>query len=72
MKFLNTNTQSMRNKQDELEALVSSQGYGITGICMTWQNESHNWSVEMEGYRLFRSDRQGRQVGGVMLYVREK
>lgn len=36
LKCLNTNTQSMRNKQDELEALVSSQSYNITGICMNW------------------------------------
>ena len=62
----------MRNKQDELEALVSSQNYDIIGITKTWWNESHDWSAGMEGYRLFRRDRQGRQGRGVVLYVRER
>ena len=60
LKCLYTNTRSMRNKQDELEALVSSQNYDIIGITKTWWNESHDWSAGMEGYRLFRRDRQGR------------
>lgn len=61
----------LRNKQDELEALVGSQSYDITGISETWWKESCNGSAGMEGRRLFRSDRQGRW-GGVALYVREK
>ena len=67
-----TSTCSMRNKQDELEALVSSRSYNIIGISETWWNESHDWSAGMEGCRLFRRDRQGRQGGGVALYVRER
>ncbi|KAK4830989.1 hypothetical protein QYF61_014560 [Mycteria americana] len=62
----------MRNKQDELEALVSSQNYDIIGISEIWWNESHDWSAGMEGYRPFRRDRQGRQGGGDALYVRER
>ena len=38
----------MRNKQDELEMLVSSQNYDIIGISETWWNESHDWSAGME------------------------
>ena len=43
LKCLYTNTHSMRNKQDGLEALVSSQSYDIIGINETWWNESHCW-----------------------------
>jgi len=35
LKCLYTNTHSMRNKQDELEVLVSSQSCNITGISET-------------------------------------
>ncbi|KAK4807079.1 hypothetical protein QYF61_018420 [Mycteria americana] len=72
LKCLYTNEHSMRNKQDELEALVSSQSHDIIGISETWWNESHDWSAGMEDYRLFRRDRQGRRGGGVALYARER
>lgn len=38
----------------------------------TWWNASHGWSAGMEGYRLFRSSRQGRRVGGCTLHTRER
>ena len=50
----------MRNKQEELEALAQSQSYDIIGISETWWEETCDWSVTMDGYRLFRRDRQGR------------
>jgi len=62
LKCLYTSACSTRNKQDELEALVSSQSYGIVGFSDTRWNESHSWSAGMESYRLFRKDRQGREV----------
>lgn len=68
LKCLHTSTCSMRNKQDELEMLVSFQTYNIIGRSQTSLNESHDWSA---GYRPFRRDRQGRQGGGVTLYVRK-
>ena len=48
------------------------QGYSPLGIMETWWDGSQNWSVAMEGYRLFRKDRLGRRGGGVALYVREQ
>jgi len=72
LKYLYTKTFSMRNKQDELEALVSSQNHEIIGINETWWNDSHDWSAGIQGYRLFRRDRQSRRCGGVALYVRER
>ncbi|GAB0207157.1 hypothetical protein GRJ2_003181300 [Grus japonensis] len=59
----------MGNKQEELETCVCLQGYDFIGITETWWDSSYDWSVGMEGYRLFRKDRQGRQGGDVTLYV---
>ena len=72
LKCLYTSAHSMRNKQDELEALVHSQSHVVIGISETWWNVSHDWSAGMEGYRLVRRDRQGGRGGGVALYVRER
>ena len=35
----------------------------------TWRDGCYDWGVGMEGYRLFRKDRHGRQGGGVTLYA---
>jgi len=37
----------------------------------TWWDDSHNWSAAVDGYELFKRDRQGRRGNGVALYVRE-
>ena len=55
-----------------MEALINSQSYVIIGISETWWNECHDGSAGMEGYRLFRRDRQDRQGGGAALYIRER
>ncbi|GAB0190604.1 hypothetical protein GRJ2_001525700 [Grus japonensis] len=65
------NARSMRNKQEELEALAQSQCYDIIGISETWWEECCELCAVMDGYRLFRRDRQGRRGGGVALYVTE-
>lgn len=61
---------STRNEQKELEAAAQSWVY-ISGISKTWREESCDWCFMMDGYRLFRRDRQNRQGGGVALYVME-
>ncbi|GAB0209401.1 hypothetical protein GRJ2_003405800 [Grus japonensis] len=55
-----------------LETCVCLQGYDLIGITETWWDSSCDWSVGMEGYRLFRKDRQGRQGGGVALYINDQ
>ncbi|GAB0176205.1 hypothetical protein GRJ2_000085700 [Grus japonensis] len=60
---------SMGNKQEELETCARLQGCGLIGIT---KDDSYDWSVGMEGYRLFRKDRQGRRGGGVALYVNDE
>lgn len=52
LKWFYINAYSIRNKLNELESLVLSQRYDIIGI------ESHNSSAGMEGYWLFRKDKQ--------------
>ena len=47
------------------------ENYDIVAITETWCDDSHNWSTAMDGYKLFRRDRQGRRGGGGTLYVRE-
>ena len=53
----------MGNKQEELEACACLQGYDLIGITETQWDDSYDWSVGMEGYRLFRKDRQGDEEG---------
>ncbi|GAB0206897.1 hypothetical protein GRJ2_003155300 [Grus japonensis] len=71
LKCIYTKAHSIDNKQEELEAIVQQENYDIVAITETWWDDLHNWSAAMDGYKLFRRDRQGRRGGGVALYVRE-
>ncbi|GAB0199193.1 hypothetical protein GRJ2_002384700 [Grus japonensis] len=62
----------MENKQEELETCACLQGYDPIGITEMWWDRSCDWSVGMEGYRLFRKDRQSRRGGGITLYVNDQ
>ena len=61
----------MGNKQEEMEAIVQQDRYDLVAITETWWDDSHDWSAAMDGYKLFRRNRQGRTGGGVAFYVRE-
>lgn len=62
----------MRNKLDELEFLAQSRSNDIISISETWWDESCEWCVATDGYRLLSRDRQDRPGGGVVLYVKER
>ena len=47
------------------------RGYDLVAITETWWDHCHEWSAAMDGYKLFRKDRQGRRGGGMALYVKE-
>ena len=47
------------------------RGYDLVAITETWWDHCHEWNAAMDGYKLFRKDRQGRRGGGVALYVKE-
>ena len=71
LKCMYTNARSLGNNQEELELRAQSESDDIIGIAETRWDNSHVWGIAMEGYRLFRKDRQGRGGGGVTLYVKE-
>ncbi|PKU31806.1 dtw domain-containing protein 2 [Limosa lapponica baueri] len=48
------------------------QGSDLIDITETWWDGSYDWSVGMEGYWLFRKNKQGKQGGGVALYVNDQ
>jgi len=56
MKCLYTNARSMGNKQEEMEATVLLKSYDLVAITETWWDKSHDWSVAIDGYGLFRRD----------------
>jgi len=71
MKCLYMNTNSMGNKQEELEATMLLGSYDLTVLIETWWDESHDWSVAISGYRLFRRDRWGKTGEGVAFYIKK-
>jgi len=71
MKWCYTNTHSMGNKQEDLEATMLLESYDLIALIETWWDESHDWSVAIYGYRLFRRDRQGKSGGGIALYIKK-
>ena len=71
MKCVYTNACSMGNKQEELKANVWQANYDLVIITEIWWDNSHDWSAVMDGYKLFRGDRQERRGGVVALYFRE-
>jgi len=58
----------MGSKLHELE----SWGYDLVGITEMWWDVSYDWSVAMEGYRVFRKHRMRRHGRGVAFHVREQ
>ncbi|PKU31519.1 rna-directed dna polymerase from mobile element jockey- hypothetical protein [Limosa lapponica baueri] len=70
-KGMYTNVHSLGKKQEELELYAQSESYDIIGITETCWDNSHNWRIMTDGYRLYRKDSQGRKGGLVVLYVKE-
>ncbi|KAF4803718.1 hypothetical protein TURU_013835 [Turdus rufiventris] len=50
--------------------MVQQENYDIGAIIETWWDDPHNWKAAVDGYKLFRSDRQGRR--GVYAQVAKK
>ena len=71
MKCLYTNVDSVRSRQEELEALAQSQSYDIVGRSETCWEKPCEWSAVMDGARLSRRERRGRRRCGVVLRVKE-
>uniref|UniRef100_K7EWV1 Endonuclease/exonuclease/phosphatase domain-containing protein n=1 Tax=Pelodiscus sinensis TaxID=13735 RepID=K7EWV1_PELSI len=72
LRCLYTNARSLGNKMEELELLVQEVKPDIIGITETWWNTRHDWSTGIEGYVLFRKDRNKGKGGGVALYIKDE
>ena len=59
----------MGNEQEELETTVLLESYDQIALTETWCDESHDWRVAIDGYRLFRRDRRGKRGGDIALYI---
>jgi len=67
------NARSIYKKLDELRILTTNVRPGCIAITETWLSDDiTNECLTLEGYVLLRSDRSGRQGGGVCLYVQNK
>lgn len=67
---LYANARSIMNKRDELELYAIEHKSDIIGITETWANEKISDSeLNLQGYTLFRKDRNDKKGGGVILYV---
>lgn len=62
----------MGNKQRELETMVPLENFDLIAIKGIWWEDSHDWNTTIEGYKLFRRDRQGRRGRKVTIFVRKQ
>ena len=60
---------SLGNKQEMLESAVLLENLSIVAITETWWNDSYDWSVAIDCYKLFRRGRQGRRGGSAAIYI---
>lgn len=59
-----TNAGGLSNEQEELEAMVQQESYGIDTIMEMWWDDSHSWNAAMDDYKLFRRDSEGEKAEG--------
>lgn len=49
LKRLHTRARSTGNEQEELEATVQLESYGLIAITETWWDDSRDWSAAVDG-----------------------
>lgn len=57
LKCLYTNSHSLRNKQGALEATVLLENHNVVAVTEARWDDSHDWSVAVDNYKLFRRDK---------------
>ena len=73
LKCFYTNANSVVTKIDELRRRTDKGEYDIIGITETWgRPDISDAELAIEGYNMFRMDRQEGIGGGVLLYVNDK
>ena len=74
LKVLYINARSLRNKFNDLEIHALVDDYDIIGITESWLDiDARDFLAEynLPNFTIFNCDRQGRQGGGVLLYIRK-
>jgi len=68
------NARSLGNKMEELELIAEMEKPHIIGITESWgKTEVADSEISLEGYTMYRTDREdGRKGGGVLLYIDSK
>ena len=56
---------------DELVAQIDVKGFDIVDIRVTWLQGEQGWELNIEGYSVFRKDRQKGKGGGVALLIKD-
>lgn len=70
LKCFYTNANSLVNKIEEFKQRV--HGYDIIGVSETWfHSDIGNAEMALDGYNMYRVDRDHRHGGGVVLYIRD-
>uniref|UniRef100_A0A803JAV9 Reverse transcriptase domain-containing protein n=1 Tax=Xenopus tropicalis TaxID=8364 RepID=A0A803JAV9_XENTR len=64
------NARSLSGKLGELQAIACIENYDLIGITETWWDDKCDWAANLNGYTLFRRDREIKKGGGVCLYVK--
>ena len=73
LKVLLLNARSIRNKFQDIQALVLMEEPALVAITESWMKTSKRdfeGEFAISGYQLFHKDRDNREGGGVMLYVK--
>ena len=72
LKWGTINAQSLINKTDLLVNRVGLHKLRIVSVTETWGKECNGDSLfALKGYKMYRSDRIGKEGGGTILYVEE-
>ena len=71
MKALYLNARSIRNKVDELVEQIDTNGHDLVAITEMWLQGDRDWELNVQGYQVFRKDRQEGKGGGVALLIKD-
>ncbi|KAJ7403058.1 hypothetical protein BTVI_81008 [Pitangus sulphuratus] len=67
VKCTSSNGHSMGREQEELEATVQLENHSIAAITERWLDDWQNCSAVVDGYKVFRRDRQARYIFGLTM-----
>ena len=72
IKIGHININRIYSKIDQLEHYIRSNDFDIFCVTETWLNDNvSNSHISIDGYKIFRKDRVGKQGGGELIYVKE-